>query len=60
MITVGCLSHRGLEIRLHLLHEANRILSEVPHLVVSEDAGAADGPQTAPDMAACCAAPGST
>lgn len=42
LITVGCLSHHGLTVRLHELREANEILSKVPHLVVYEDAGAAD------------------
>ncbi len=51
LITVGCLSKKGLAVRLAMLRDANRILSQVPHLVVYEDAGAADGPQTAPYMA---------
>jgi endoglucanase len=51
LITVGCLSRHGLAIRLGELRDANAILSKVPHLVVYEDAGAADGPQSAPRMA---------
>jgi endoglucanase len=51
LITVGCLSKKGLAVRLAMLRDANRILSQVPHLVVYEDAGAADGPQPAPYMA---------
>ena len=42
LITVGCLSHHGLQVRLHELHDAIDILSQVPHLVVYLDAGAAD------------------
>jgi endoglucanase len=42
LITVGCLSHHGLEVRLGELHDAINILSKVPHLVVYLDAGAAD------------------
>jgi endoglucanase len=42
LITVGCLSHHGLQVRLHELHDAIDILSKVPHLVVYVDAGAAD------------------
>jgi endoglucanase len=51
LITVGCLSKHGLAVRLAMLRDANQILSQVPHLVVYEDAGAADGPQSAPYMA---------
>jgi endoglucanase len=51
LITVGCLSKRGLATRLAMLRDANEILSKVPHLVVYEDAGAADGPQSATRMA---------
>ncbi|HEY5189660.1 MAG TPA: glycoside hydrolase family 6 protein, partial [Solirubrobacteraceae bacterium] len=42
LITVGCLSHQGLIVREHELADANAILSQVPHLVVYQDAGAAD------------------
>jgi endoglucanase len=42
LITVGCLSQHGLDVRLHELHDAIDILSQVPHLVVYLDAGAAD------------------
>jgi endoglucanase len=42
LITVGCLSHHGLEVRLAELHDALIILSKVPRLVVYLDAGAAD------------------
>jgi endoglucanase len=42
LITVGCLSHHGLQVRLHELHDAIDVLSKVPRLVVYLDAGAAD------------------
>jgi endoglucanase len=42
LITVGCLSHHGLLVRLALLRDALSILSKVPRLVVYLDAGAAD------------------
>lgn len=42
LITVGCLSRHGVQVRLHELHDAINILSKVPHLVVYLDAGAAD------------------
>ncbi len=42
LITVGCLSRQGLAVRLHELHDAIDILSQVPRLVVYLDAGAAD------------------
>jgi endoglucanase len=42
LITVGCLSRHGLAVRLHELHDAIDILSQVPRLVVYLDAGAAD------------------
>jgi endoglucanase len=42
LITVGCLSHRGLEIRMRELRDAINVLSNVPHLVTYLDAGAAD------------------
>jgi endoglucanase len=42
LITVGCLSHHGVEVRLGELHDAINILSKVPHLVIYLDAGAAD------------------
>ena len=50
LITVGCLSRHGLAVREHELADANAILSQVPHLVVYQDAGAADAlhaPETA-------------
>jgi endoglucanase len=50
LITVGCLSRHGLAVREHELADANAILSHVPHLVVYQDAGAADAlhaPETA-------------
>lgn len=50
LITVGCLSRLGLAVREHELADANAILSQVPHLVVYQDAGAADAlhaPETA-------------
>ena len=42
LITTGCLSHHGLAVRLAELHDANNILSQLPHAVVYLDAGAAD------------------
>jgi endoglucanase len=42
LITVGCLSRHGLQVRLHELHDAIDILSRVPGLVVYLDAGAGD------------------
>jgi endoglucanase len=42
LITVGCLSHHGLDVRLAELRDALSILSKVPRLVVYLDAGAAD------------------
>jgi endoglucanase len=42
LITVGCLSHHGVDVRMQELHDAIDILSKVPHLVVYVDAGAAD------------------
>jgi endoglucanase len=42
LITTGCLSHHGLEVRLAELHDAINVLSRVPRLVVYLDAGAAD------------------
>jgi endoglucanase len=42
LITVGCLSHHGLDVRMQELHDAIDTLSKVPHLVVYLDAGAAD------------------
>lgn len=50
LITVGCLSRQGLKVREHELADANAILSQVPHLVVYQDAGAADALH-APEMA---------
>jgi endoglucanase len=42
LITVGCLSHVGLEVRLHELHDAIGILTALPRVAVYLDAGAAD------------------
>lgn len=42
LITVGCLSRQGLQVRLHELHDAIDILAKVPRLVVYLDAGAGD------------------
>jgi endoglucanase len=42
LITVGCLSHHGLDVRIAELHDAINILSKVPRLVVYLDAGSAD------------------
>jgi endoglucanase len=42
LITVGCLSHHGLAVRLHELHDAINILSQLPRAVIYLDAGAAD------------------
>jgi endoglucanase len=50
LITTGCLSHRGLDIRLAELHYAISLLSRLPHVVAYVDAGAADA-IAAPRMA---------
>jgi endoglucanase len=42
LITVGCLSHHGLAVRMHELHDAINILSKLPRAVIYLDAGAAD------------------
>ncbi|MFZ0041613.1 MAG: glycoside hydrolase family 6 protein, partial [Solirubrobacteraceae bacterium] len=42
LITIGCLDHHGLEVRLSELHNAIDVLSALPHVVVYLDAGAAD------------------
>ena len=42
LITVGCLSRHGLQVRLNELHDAINILSQLPRAVVYLDAGAAD------------------
>jgi endoglucanase len=42
LITVGCLSHQGLQVRLAELHDAVDTLSRLPRAVVYLDAGAAD------------------
>jgi endoglucanase len=42
LITTGCLSHHGLDVRLAELHDAIDVLSKLPRLVVYLDAGAAD------------------
>jgi endoglucanase len=42
LITVGCLSHQGVAVRMHELSDAIQILSEAPRAVVYLDAGAGD------------------
>ncbi len=42
LITVGCLSHHGLQVRLNELHDAIGILAALPRAAVYVDAGAAD------------------
>jgi endoglucanase len=42
LITVGCLSSHGVQVRLNELHDAIDILAKAPRLVVYLDAGAAD------------------
>jgi len=42
LITVNCLSHHGLQVRLQELHDAFDALSQDPRVVVYTDAGAAD------------------
>jgi endoglucanase len=42
LITVGCLSHHGLQVRLNELHDAVNTLAQLPRAVVYLDAGAAD------------------
>jgi endoglucanase len=42
LITTGCLSHHGLEIRLAELRYATSVLSRLPRVVAYVDAGAAD------------------
>jgi endoglucanase len=42
LITVGCLSKHGIDVRMAELHDAIDILSQVPRLVVYVDAGAGD------------------
>jgi endoglucanase len=42
LITVNCLSHEGVQVRLQELHDAFDVLSHDPHVVVYTDAGAAD------------------
>ena len=43
LITVGCLSHQGVAVRMHELDDAINVLTaNCPHLVVYLDAGAAD------------------
>ena len=42
LITVNCLSHHGVQVRLQELHAAFDALSHDPHVVVYTDAGAAD------------------
>lgn len=42
LITIGCLSPRGVTLRLHELRDAIAVLSFCPHLVTYLDAGAAD------------------
>jgi endoglucanase len=45
LITVGCLSHHGLAVRLGELRDAVNVLRQDPRLVVYLDAGAADALQ---------------
>ena len=42
LITVGCLSHQGLAVRMAELNYADNVLSKLPRTVVYLDAGAAD------------------
>ena len=42
LITIGCVSPRGVTLRIHELHDAIAILSFCPHVVIYLDAGAAD------------------
>jgi endoglucanase len=42
LITVGCLSHHGLQVRLAEIRDAISVLSQQPRLVIYLDAGAAD------------------
>jgi endoglucanase len=42
LITVGCLSHHGLQVRMAELRDALSVLSQDPRLVIYLDAGAAD------------------
>jgi endoglucanase len=42
LITVGCLSHQGVAIRVQELNYAINTLASLPHLVIYLDAGAAD------------------
>jgi endoglucanase len=42
LITMGCLSHHGVAVRLQELHDAFNALSKDPRVVVYTDAGAAD------------------
>ncbi len=42
LITVGCLDHHGVQVRLQELHDAFEALSADPRVVVYTDAGAAD------------------
>jgi endoglucanase len=43
LITVGCLSRAGLDVRMSELDYATRLLGALPHTVTYLDAGAADG-----------------
>ncbi|HWF72017.1 MAG TPA: glycoside hydrolase family 6 protein [Solirubrobacteraceae bacterium] len=43
LITIGCLSHSGLAVRMSELEYATRVLGALPHTVTYLDAGAADG-----------------
>jgi endoglucanase len=42
LITAGCLSKHGVQVRMHELHDAIDILSKLPRVVVYLDAGAGD------------------
>jgi endoglucanase len=43
LITIGCLSHAGLAVRMSELDYATRIMGDLPHTVTYLDAGSADG-----------------
>jgi endoglucanase len=43
LITIGCLSHAGLAVRMSELAYATQVLGDLPHTVTYLDAGAADG-----------------
>jgi endoglucanase len=51
LITIGCLSPAGLDVRISELAYATRVLGRLPHTVTYLDAGAADGDPAARRMA---------